>query len=348
VSAPDSVLSDEAPPVDIEAAAGILQTVFGLNGELVPLPSERDHNFRVRAAQGDYVLKIAHPGEPRSVTNFQTLALRHIAAVDLTLAVPTVVAARNGGFETEFLIGGLARVVRLLTYLPGCLSIQAPRSAAQDNDMGAFLARLGRALRGFFHPAAGANDILWDLRRLSQVRRFLPEIADTARRELATTAIAQAEAYALPILPALRAQVVHNDMNPSNVVVNEDRPDIVAGMLDFGDMLHGPLICDVAVACSYRWADGEAPLVGVARFVAGYHAVAPLEEAELAILLDLIRARLALTVTLVNWQAARFPEKRSYVMRLNAELWKFLEALSSVTRAEAEQTLSAAVVKAAR
>ena len=77
-------------------------------------------------------------------------------------------------------------------------------------------------------------------------------------------------------------------MNPSNVVVRQDQPDVVAGMLDFGDMLDGPLICDVAVACSYRWTQGEPPLAGIARFVAGYHAVTPLDDAELAILPDLV------------------------------------------------------------
>jgi Ser/Thr protein kinase RdoA (MazF antagonist) len=338
-----SVLSSDAPPVPAGPAAGILRDLYGLDGELTALPSERDHNFRVRAPQGEYVLKIAHPGENSAVTNFQTEALRWIAAIDPTLAVPAVIPARDGAFETTLAIGGVSRIVRLLTYLPGRLLSQAPRSDAQDRALGAFLARLGLALRGFRHPAMGANDILWDLRRLEQAEPFLAEIANLARRELATDAINQAKAHALPFLSRLRAQVVHNDMNPSNVVVREDRPEIVAGVLDFGDMLHGPLICDVAVACSYRWAPGEPPLAGVARFVAGHHAVAPLEDEELAVLLDLIRARLALTVTLANWQAARFPEKQDYVMRLNAELWTFLAALSGVSRAESLDALRAAV-----
>lgn len=346
MSETSSVLSSDAPPVATGEAAGILRHLFGLDGKLTALPSERDHNFHVRAPQGEYVLKIAHPGENSAVTDFQTSALRWIAATDPTLAVPAVIPARDGAFGTALAIGGVSRLVRLLTYLPGRLLIQAPRSAAQDRALGAFLARLGLALRSFRHPAMDANDILWDLRRLAQVEPFLAEIANFALRELATAAINQAKAHALPVLPRLRAQVVHNDMNPANVVVREDRPEVVAGVLDFGDTLRGPLICDVAVACSYRWTEGEPPLAGVARFVAGYHTVAPLEDEELAILLDLIRARLALTVTLVNWQAARFPEKRDYVMRLNAELWTFLAALSGVSRAESLDALRAAVAGA--
>jgi Ser/Thr protein kinase RdoA (MazF antagonist) len=226
-----SVLSSDAPPVADGEAAGILRDLFGLDGELTVLPSERDHNFRVRAPQGEYVLKIAHPGENPAVTHFQTEALRWIAVADPTLAVPAVIPARDGAFETAMAIGGVSRIVRLLTYMPGRLLIQAPRLAAQDRALGAFLARLGLALRGFCHPAMNANDILWDLRRLAQVEPFLAEIADPTARELATAAINQAKAHALPVLPRLRAQIVHNDMNPCNVVVREDRPEVVAGVL---------------------------------------------------------------------------------------------------------------------
>lgn len=340
-----SVLATDAPHIGIDEAAALLQTQYGLEGELTALPSERDHNFRVRTPdRGDFVLKITHPDEPREVTNFQTMALRHIAAVDPGLAVPAVIPTRDGQFEWD--LEAQARTVRLLTYLPGQILLQAPRSRAQDRALGAFLARVGRALRGFFHPAADANDILWDLRQLPRVKSFVSDIVDPGRRALVARVIDDAEDRALPVLPKLRAQVVHNDLNPSNVVVDEAAPDRVAGILDFGDMLHGPLICDVAVGASYRWTTGGDPIAGVARFIAGYHAVTQLEHEEVAVLLDLIRARLALTLAVVNWQALRFPEKREYVLRMNAELWTFLEALSDVSRAKAEAAFRASFDRA--
>ena len=169
-----SVLSDDAPPVSADEAAALLQDAFGLEGELTALQSERDHNFRVRTAQGEYVLKIGHPGEARAIAEFQTAALREIAAADPTLAVPAVIPARDGAFTSERRVGGVTRIVRLLTYLPGRLLIQSPRSAAQDRALGGFLARLGHGLRGFRHPAMNASDILWDLRRLAEVKPLLP------------------------------------------------------------------------------------------------------------------------------------------------------------------------------
>ena len=87
-------------------------------------------------------------------------------------------------------------------------------------------------------------------------------------------------------------------MNSYNVVMDAARPEMVSGILDFGDMIHSPLICDVAIGAVYRWPAEGHPLAPAARFVAGYQSVQPLEAEEIGILFDLIRARLASSPTL--------------------------------------------------
>ncbi|CAN5421269.1 phosphotransferase [soil metagenome] len=339
------VLSEDAPDVSLSEAAAVLKTLYGIGGDLKVLPSERDHNFRVKAdTGGEYVLKFTHPGEPRAVTNFQTMALSHIAAVDPGLLVPAVFPTREGELEPEFRSdSNPVRIVRLLSYLPGRILADAPRSATQDVRLGAFLARLGRALRGFYHGAAGSIDLLWDVRQLPRVQMMVPEIGDVARRALVARALEEAAGLALPVLPSLRAQVTHNDLNPSNVVVAGSDADCIAGVLDFGDMVHGPLVCDVSVGAAYRFSPGEHPLAAAARFIAGYNRVTPLEDAEIAILFDLIRARVAITQAIVNWQASRYPEKREYVMRLDDELWTFLQDMSALSRGAALAYLKARI-----
>lgn len=332
-----AVLDEDAPEVGVAEAQAILRRHYGLAADVVPLPSERDHNFLAQASgHQPFVLKIAHPGEARSVTHFQTAALRHIAEVDPDLAVPRIVAARGGADALDLPVGGSAlRVVRLLTYMPGTLLIKAAASPEQDRNLGRFLARLGLALRGFFHPAAGGGDLLWDIRQIGRVRTLLPEIVDPARRALAQAVIERTEALVLARLAGLRAQVVHNDLNPSNVVVEDGRPEAIAGVLDFGDMLHGPLICDLAIGATYRWHGGGPAFAGAARFAAGYNDICPLDEEEIAILPDLIRARIAQTVTIANWQGRVFPAKAAYVLRLHDEMWALLERLATVPDAEA-------------
>jgi Ser/Thr protein kinase RdoA (MazF antagonist) len=52
----------------------------------------------------------------------------------------------------------------------------------------------------------------------------------------------------------LRAQVIHSDANPENVLVAGKR----LGFIDFGDAIKAPLVFDVAIAASYmRVFDGD-------------------------------------------------------------------------------------------
>ena len=54
--------------------------------------------------------------------------------------------------------------------------------------------------------------------------------------------------------------------------VDPDRPDAVAGLIDFGDALHTVLIAEVAVACAYSILDEADPIGAAANIAAGFHA----------------------------------------------------------------------------
>ncbi|MEO5759483.1 MAG: phosphotransferase [Mesorhizobium sp.] len=332
------VMVEDAPHVTTADALAILRQHYGLGGSAQSLPGERDHNFHVRTqSDGEFVLKISHPAEEAGFTDFQNKALDHIALVDPTLPVPALRKSLQG--EAQFAVpvnGSAPRIIRLVTYLPGQLLSRSPTSEAQDRNLGIFQARLSRALRGFFHPAAG-SDLLWDIRKVAKTRPMMAHIIDPQRRAVVERAIDAFEQHAAPVIPGLRAQIVHNDMNSYNVVMDASRPEVVSGVLDFGDMIHSPLICDLAIGAVYRWPAEGHPLAPAARFVAGYQSVLPLEAEEIGILLDLIRARLALIVNIATWQAERFPAKRDYVLRLGAEVWASLERLDGLSSAAARQ-----------
>ncbi|MCF6111631.1 phosphotransferase [Mesorhizobium muleiense] len=333
-------LAENAPDVSTADALAILRKHYGLAGTAQPLPGERDHNFHVRTdGEGEFVLKISHPAEDAGFTDFQNKALDHICLVDPTLPVPFVRKSLQG--EAQFAVsvdGSAPRIIRLVTYLPGQLLARSPVSAAQDRNLGIFLARLGRALRGFFHPAAG-SDLLWDIRKIAKTRPMMVHIADPRRRAMVERVIDSFEEHAAPVIPKLRAQIVHNDMNSYNVVMDASRPEVVSGILDFGDMIHSPLICDLAIGAVYRWPAEGHPLAPASRFVAGYQSVQPLEVEEIGILFHLIRARLALIVNIASWQAERFPAKCDYVLRLATEVWASLERLDDLSSREATRYL---------
>jgi hydroxylysine kinase len=322
------VLSDGSPALDIAWVRALAQDRYGLRGEIVALTGERDRNYRLESATDGarYMLKVSHPAESALVADFQTRALLHLAAVDPGLPVQRIVPTCAGAASFVSDPGdGLARVVRLFSYLPGLPMPDAPRGTLQRENLARTLARLDLALRDFVHPA-GALDLPWDIQRADAVRELLVHIGDPARRGLAERALDRFDRLAKPVLPGLRRQPIHNDLNIYNVLVDPADTDRIAAILDFGDMVQAPLIDELAVAAAYQLgADGD-PLADIVPFVAAYHAVLPLQRAEIGLLFTLMTARLVMVVAISGWRAARHPDNAAYVLRNNPLSWARLSA----------------------
>ena len=163
----------QAPPpaFDLGDAARIADEVFGLSGSLTPLASERDLNFRVDAGRGSFLLKLHNPADDEALIDFQTQALLRVARVAADLPVMRVVPTRDGSFwRTLTGPDGRASVVRLFTFLDGHNAATEELGEGALFEWGATAARLGVALRGLFHAAAG-YEIQWDVRRAPGLRR---------------------------------------------------------------------------------------------------------------------------------------------------------------------------------
>ena len=318
-----SSLTTLPPVLSAPQAADLALRHFGVSGDLMQLTSERDLNFRLTGAQGSFVLKLANAAEPPAVTAFQTLALLHLARS--TLPVPRVMRSLDGQTEVATPHG----ILRLLTYLHGQPQYLTPRSLAQSAAMGAAAAHLSLGLHGFHHPAADYI-LQWDIKQASALRPLLPFIAESLR-PLATEALDRFDRDIAPQLPALRAQVVHNDLNPYNVLVDPADPTQITGILDFGDMVLTPLICDAAVAASYQ-IDPARPLDSLQAFAAAYHATLPLTAAEAALLRDLTATRMLTTLAVASARAARYPDNAGYILRNVPTAAAGLQALAAAPR----------------
>ncbi|MEY4268597.1 MAG: hypothetical protein RIS90_3132, partial [Pseudomonadota bacterium] len=220
------------------------------------------------------------------------------------------------------------RYARVLSYLPGRPLHEAPASAAQRQAIGAALAGLDRALQGFAHPRVSNDALLWDLQRTPELRAWLPAIEDAASRAWADTVFGLYLQQVQPVLANLPQQFLHNDFNPHNLLVNPVDPDQVCGVLDFGDMLHGPRVFDVAVAASYQaHAQGQPRIESLLDFMQGYQQANPLSRAELQLLPLLAAVRCAITLCITERRARWFPENRSYILRNHAVASAGLRAL---------------------
>lgn len=353
-----AVLTAAAAPVPTDWAMAELTRHWGLTGTLQPLSGERDANFRLDAADGTrWLFKASHPIEPAEVTDYQTQALAHLARTAPQLPVQRLRPTRAGALSVSAAApdgpSGGPRVLRLIGWLDGLPAPQAPRSAAQRDSVARTLARLDRALAGLRHPAE-QRQLPWDLQRADAIDTLLDHVPDPQRRTLARQALAGFAEQVRPRLAALPRQPIHNDFNLYNLLVDPQQPEQVSAVLDFGDMLAAPRVCDLAVAAAYQVGSGvdagagagvepgADALTSVAAFAASYHAEAPLSARELDLLWPLVLARLVLVVAISGWRAARQPEHADYLLRNNAISWQRLQACAPLDAARVRAALAEA------
>jgi 4-aminobutyrate aminotransferase-like enzyme/Ser/Thr protein kinase RdoA (MazF antagonist) len=307
-------------PADAEAFA---RAAYGLEGAASPLDSERDQNFKlVVSDESAFLLKVSNHADDRAVLEMQTEAALHIARRDPDLPVMQPVQASSGGYLAEIEAGGHKHAVRLFTFLPGTMVTSTELDAAALHEFGAIVARMGRALRGFFHPAAGYR-ILWDLKHTPDLRRLLTSEPDRERRKLVTAVLDRFDNNVASGMSGLRGQIIHNDLTLDNVLLDDAHR--VSGIVDLGDTTHTALVCDLAIALvSLMWGRAD-PLEAAHVAISGYSSVTRLEEPEAAILSDLVCARLAALVLIANWRVDRYPENADYITG-NVDLaWRLLE-----------------------
>ncbi|HEX5789416.1 MAG TPA: aminotransferase class III-fold pyridoxal phosphate-dependent enzyme [Woeseiaceae bacterium] len=342
VGDPFTIMAAPAPAVSGPQVLSLLETRFGLAGTLEALVSERDRNFRLTTAGGDrYVVKVSNAAESAAVLDFQARALTHVAAVAPSLPVPAIVATVDGQPLAALDAPTGQSLVRVVTWLSGRPLEGARRSAPLRKNLAALLARLGLALRGYFHPAA-RHPLLWDVGQAESVAGLVDNIAEPGRRALATANFQHHARTVQPRLATLRAQVIHNDANPDNVLVAADDDERVSGIIDFGDMVHAPLINDLAVLVAYQVVDDPAPVATAAELAAAYHAVCPLEPGEIDVLFDLVVQRLTMSVAICGWRAARHPDNVDYILGSHERYWDTLARLAELDPRQCAAALHAA------
>jgi len=296
------------PNLAVERVAAILEVEWGISGSLVDVGGDRDQNLVVTTAAGtSYLLKIGQPDETHGVLDMQLAALRHAAHQDPGLGIPPVIPKCNGEYLHALPADAGGRwLLRVFGYVAGKPIGTGPRPPALLREIGSTMARLDRALAGFFHPDAG-HELLWDIRQIPALRPCALDIVDGGQRDRILRILDEFTETVLPRLGGLRSQVIHADATFENILMAGD-PPAITGVIDFGDVMHGPLVQELAVAMADTTSGLDMPWQAACEVAAGFDERLPLEGEEPALLWDLARARLALTVSVLASRAAHRAE----------------------------------------
>ncbi len=297
-------LKRNLPEFELDEVCTIALDLYGIRGEFTSQNSERDLSWKVLRDTGEaVVLKISNSAETENIVDFQVSALQHIASRNNRLPVPRMITSRNDRpYESIESGDGAGHIMRVLSYLPGdTMESRAEALCGRTRyALGAMMAQIDLALRNFFHPGARDNNHLWDLTRCLEIRPQVELLADQELRGLCHRALDHAEENFIPQLDELRWQVIHQDAGSHNVLVHKDDPEQLAGIIDFGDMLFGPIVAEIATAadtCNDREVDPVGCLCATA---AGFDSYLPLEETEVDLLYDAALIRHVSNVILIG------------------------------------------------
>jgi 4-aminobutyrate aminotransferase-like enzyme/aminoglycoside phosphotransferase (APT) family kinase protein len=319
----DDLVAEPASAIDDAGIAAIVAAHFGLRGCVhTHFDSERDQTVLFVEESGtEWVVKVSHTRTSPAEVDLEGSAAMWIHRVDPDLPVAVPRATLGGELYAR-----TPRLVRLYRRLPGESSrAGATLSTGAVKEYGAMAARLGHALRGFFHPAAQRR-LLWHVEARHQIRAMTGAIGDPVGRALVVAALDRFEQVVAPVWPSLRAQPVHSDLTLDNVLFDDHGK--ISGIIDFGDLTHTALVADAAVAlgsaCSTR--TGTDLFSTVALFIDGYTAFCPLEPIERAVLADTLALRLATTLTLSADRARTDTGNAAYLRSWDANAWNVLNA----------------------
>ncbi|MFT4115218.1 phosphotransferase [Bradyrhizobium sp.] len=305
---------DNPPPAFSETdAQRILGDVFGFAATAKLTTGERDQNFGIVRDDGTkFVLKIANSAENLDVLDFQNQELEAVRRLQPDVPASRLVPATDGALLTRYVSDGLTYGVRLLTYLDGMP--QARCSASKPGirrDIGRISAALGSALSTVHHTAAD-YPLLWDMKHAGRLRRFESAISDPSERAIVARVLQRFESSVRPALDDLPWQPIHNDLNRNNILMQDVDSERISGIIDFGDSVYSPRVIDVAVTTAHQIYDQNDPIQAACEMISAYHAVVPLQDAELSVLVDLITTRLMMRLAIKGWRYSTYPDRAEY------------------------------------
>ena len=275
-------------------------TRYGLSeAQIVKLDGYDSKNFRViRKQASDLVIKLY----PIEELNFVRAEIETINFLNkkLEYSLPSSIS----GFDIETYDD--QTFSRVIPFIEGTFLSKRRRNHELIKSFGRFTGKLLSAFKNYQNSTIEVRRNHWDLKLCLLNSSKRKHVKDQNLRSLIDYYFDRFEHGVLPKIEELRWSIIHNDLNDNNVITKNDQ---IEGIIDFGDMVCAPLINEVAIALTYLLFEQDEPLSIAHTFCAACHAEFKLEKKEIAMLYDLIAARLS--VSLVNSAAAKAKNKDS-------------------------------------
>lgn len=339
-------LSGEHVPMEALEATQLLKDVYGIEGELVRLPAEKDDTFKVSVdGKPTYVLKVANPHDPDNELDFQIQLMAHVAKRDSSIPIPSVLMSTKGEALTAIVDqAGQSRKVWAITFLSGKVLDTFEINKHEREKVGEALGKIRKATEGFSHPF-DSRIIAWDVKHVANLRPLLDFVENPVHKKNLEAGLDRI-ATLQPRVNALRTQVLHNDFSRSNLLGDSDYPEFITGIIDFGDASRTAIAVEVSTALLHHLPRDLAtnPANDIFQserdIIRGYLRVAELTNEELELIPHLTMARVIARALITTRRAQLFPYNITYILRNTEPGWAQLEWFLARSTDEISQTFS--------
>lgn len=272
---------------------------------------ERDQNFLIIFAnKPNFFLKVSNQAESWDDLEVQEAALAHLRVQQPGIPVPDSVLNRSGHAISvlERATHG-ACLARAMSAIDGIVLAKVSKSPAVLKNLGSTLGLISKGLQGFFDVRLLKPTFLWNLDSYRIAYNWVSSVSDDKLRRALKQFI---EGYEERVHERenLRWSTLYQDANDHNILVSQTNKDEICGIIDFGDMLYGHTVNDIAIAMAYAAINDEAPINTMCHLLEGYVKQFPLMHNEVRVLFDQVRLRLVQSICISAYRQSLFPENQ--------------------------------------
>lgn len=167
----------------------------------------------------------------------------------------------------------------------------------------------------------------WELTRtLEAIDSSLPSIHGTRLHAVLASARDRFATRVHERLPLLPHSVIHHDLHDSNLLFDAHSAE-VSGVLDFGDMVWGPRIAELAISAGYASRGATDPVAALLEVASGWGTIVRLTDDEVEVLFEAALGRIA--TNLAVWTARSDTERGAYAQARSSRSRRVLEAFLS-------------------
>ncbi|MFC6234061.1 phosphotransferase, partial [Leucobacter soli] len=333
---PVNAATPQTLSISHDESAHLLREHYGVDPvRLTAMHSELSTVARVDLADDRSLVFRASCGTPEELeaARWRIGAMDHLAA----RGVPTgrTVPSADGSPIVSVELDAGPAILHVGEWLDGVMLDSAKPTPALMRSVGRVAGEVSAGLASWPAPPVDVGHP-WELTRtLETVASTIVSVTDPATRAVLDAAVERFASVVAPVLPTLPRSVVHHDLHDSNLLVDTGA-ERISGVLDFGDMVFGPRIADLAVPAMHAGRAAEDPAEAFLLVAEGwgragqFENTVQLEEDEIAVVFDAGLGRLA--VNLSVWTDRARSDRADYARARSSRTERTLRLLLDADR----------------